>query len=69
DQQNRMGLAALSAGSDRMKRILDQHREIVAAVRRRDAAEAEALIGRHLDETLRLLRRASAAHVPQSSSS
>ncbi|HET7121139.1 MAG TPA: GntR family transcriptional regulator [Solirubrobacterales bacterium] len=69
DQQNRMGLAALSAGSDRMKRILDQHREIVAAVRRRDAAEAEALIGRHLDETLRLLRRASTAHVPQSSSS
>lgn len=61
DQQNRMGLAALSTNSERMQRILEQHRAIVAAVRRRDAAEAEALIDRHLDETLRLLRRASAS--------
>lgn len=67
DQQNRMGLAAMSAGSDRMRRILDQHRAIVAAVGRRDAAEAEALIDSHLEETLSLLRRA--ARVPQSSSS
>lgn len=57
DQQNRMGLAALSAGSERMERILAQHRSIVAAVQRRDAAEAGLLIDRHLDETLRLLRR------------
>lgn len=69
DQQNRMGLAALSDGAERMNRILEQHREIVAAVDRRDAAEAEALIDRHLDETLRLLRRASAAQLAQSSSS
>jgi DNA-binding GntR family transcriptional regulator len=69
DQQNRMGLAALSVGSERMERILTQHREIVAAVRGRDAAEAETLIDRHLDETLRLLRRASASDLTQSSSS
>ncbi|OJU85836.1 MAG: hypothetical protein BGO11_17630 [Solirubrobacterales bacterium 70-9] len=67
DQQQRMGLAAMSAGSDRMQRILDQHREIVAAVARRDTDEAAALIDRHLEETLELLRRA--ARVAQSSSS
>lgn len=69
DQQNRMGLAALSAGSRRMRRILEQHRAIVAAVGRRDASEARELIDRHLDETLGLLRRAAAARPPQSSSS
>lgn len=69
DQQNRMGIAALSAGSERMQRILEQHRAIVAAVRRRDAVEAGALMKRHLDETLRLLRRASSAQLAQSSSS
>ncbi len=69
DQQNRMGLAALSARSERMEQILTQHRAIAAAVRRRDAAEAEALIDRHLDESLRLLRRASASGLTQSSSS
>jgi DNA-binding GntR family transcriptional regulator len=57
DQQNRMGLAALSASSERMERILAQHRAIVAAVRRHDGVEAELLIDRHLDETLQLLRR------------
>lgn len=69
DQQNRMGLAALGTSSDRMERILEQHRAIVAAVRQRDAAEAEALIDHHLDETLRLLRRASPSGLTQSSSS
>jgi DNA-binding GntR family transcriptional regulator len=59
DQQNRMGLAALSAGSERTRRIIDQHRAIVAAVRRRDSAQAESLIDHHLDETLHLLRRTS----------
>lgn len=68
DQQNRMGLAALSASSERMERILEQHRAIVAAVRQRDAVEAEALIDRHLDETLRLLRRASLGPAQSSSS-
>ena len=59
DQQNRMGLATLSAGSERTRRIIEQHRAIVAAVRRRDSAQAESLIDQHLDETLRLLRRTS----------
>jgi DNA-binding GntR family transcriptional regulator len=69
DQQNRMGIAALSANDERTQRILEQHRAIAAAVGRRDAAEAEALIDRHLDETLRLLRRTSVSPRPQSSSS
>lgn len=68
DQQNRMGLAALNAGAERMNRILTQHREIVAAVDRRDAAAAATLIDRHLEETLHLLRRASALDRSQSSS-
>jgi DNA-binding GntR family transcriptional regulator len=68
DQQGRMGLRALSAGADRMARILDQHRAIAAAVAKGDAAEADALIATHLEETLRLLRRASAVGPPQSSS-
>jgi DNA-binding GntR family transcriptional regulator len=69
DQQNRMGLAALSAGSGRMERIIEQHRGIIAAVERRDATEAESLIDRHLDATLHLLRRASVSNLSQSSSS
>jgi DNA-binding GntR family transcriptional regulator len=69
DQQNRMGLAALSAGSERTRRILDQHRAIVAAVERRDAGAARDLIESHLDETLSLLRRAAPARPAQSSSS
>jgi DNA-binding GntR family transcriptional regulator len=69
DQQNRMGLAALSAGSERMERIIEQHRGIVGAVERGDPAEAESLIDRHLDETLNLLRRASVPDPSQSSSS
>lgn len=69
DQQNRMGLAALGAGPERTRRILDQHRAIVAAVGRRNADEADVLIDRHLEETLGLLRRAAAARPPQSSSS
>lgn len=67
DQQNRMGLAALSAGSERIERILAQHREIAAAVHQRDAAAANRLIDRHLEETLRLLRRTSALAQPSSS--
>jgi DNA-binding GntR family transcriptional regulator len=68
DQQNRMGLAALG-GEGRMARIVGEHRAIVAAVRAGEAEEAEALIERHLEETLRLLRRASAASVAAQSSS
>lgn len=69
DQQNRMGLAALGAGSERTSRILAQHRAIADAVERRDAVEAGELIDRHLEETLGLLRRAAAARPAQSSSS
>ena len=69
DQQNRMGLAALNAGAERMNQILEQHRAIVETVDQRDAAGAESLIEHHLDETLRLLRRTSASQPPQSSSS
>jgi DNA-binding GntR family transcriptional regulator len=68
DQQHRMGLAAIS-GEGRMARIIDEHRAIVAAVEAGDPERAEALIERHLEETLRLLRRSSAAAAaPQSSS-
>jgi DNA-binding GntR family transcriptional regulator len=69
DQQSRMGLAALSAGADRMARILEQRRGIVAAVGEGDAEKAEVLIDRHLEKTLRLLRRASSPPLTQSSSS
>jgi DNA-binding GntR family transcriptional regulator len=69
DQQNRMGLAALSTGADRMARIVDQHRAIAAAVAASHKADAEGLIDRHLEETLRLLRRASASALDQSSAS
>ena len=69
DQQNRMGLAALSEGAERMDRILRQHRAIVAAVAKGDGGKADTLIERHLDETLRLLRRASIPDLSQSSSS
>lgn len=68
ERQNRMGIAALGADTERMNRILGQHRAIVAAVEGGDASEAEALIDRHLDETLRLLRRASAPDLAQNPS-
>lgn len=71
DQQNRMGLAALSRSADRTARILKEHRAIVKAVTKGDPAAAEKLIERHLEETHRLLRRASLSKSPlrQSSSS
>jgi DNA-binding GntR family transcriptional regulator len=71
DQQNRMGLAALSRSDDRIARILKEHRAIVKAVTKGEPAAAEALIEAHLEETHRLLRRASQSRSPlrQSSSS
>jgi DNA-binding GntR family transcriptional regulator len=71
DQQNRMGLAALSRSEDRTARILKEHRAIVNAVTEGDPAAAENLIEAHLEETHRLLRRASLSKSPlrQSSSS
>jgi DNA-binding GntR family transcriptional regulator len=71
DQQNRMGLAALSRSDDRIALILKEHRAIVKAVTKGDPAAAEKLIERHLEETHRLLRRASLSKSPlrQSSSS
>src|ERR1700733_124083 len=44
DQQNRMGLAALSRSDDRITRILKEHRAIVKAVTKGEPAAAEALI-------------------------
>jgi DNA-binding GntR family transcriptional regulator len=71
DQQNRMGLAALSRSEDRTTRILKEHRAIVKAVTKGEPVAAEALIEAHLEETHRLLRRASLSKSPlrQSSSS
>lgn len=71
DQQNRMGLAALSRSDDRIARILKEHRAIVKAVTKGEPVAAEALIEAHLEETHRLLRRASLSKSPlrQSSSS
>lgn len=71
DQQNRMGLAALSRSDDRIARILKEHRAIVKAVTKGEPAAAEALIEAHLEETHRLLRRASLSKssLRQSSSS
>jgi DNA-binding GntR family transcriptional regulator len=71
DQQNRMGIAALSRSDDRTARILKEHRAIVKAVTKGDPAAAEALIEAHLEETHHLLRRASLSKSPlrQSSSS
>ena len=71
DQQNRMGLAALSRSDDRIARILKEHRAIVKAVTKGEPAAAKALIEAHLEETHRLLRRASLSRSPlrQSSSS
>jgi DNA-binding GntR family transcriptional regulator len=71
DQQNRMGIAALSRSDDRTARILKEHRAIVKAVTKGDPSAAEALIEAHLEETHRLLRRASLSKSPlrQSSSS
>jgi DNA-binding GntR family transcriptional regulator len=71
DQQNRMGIAALSRSDDRTARILKEHRAIVKAVTKGDPVAAEALIEAHLEETHRLLRRASLSKSPlrQSSSS
>lgn len=69
DQQNRMGLAALSRSDDRIARILKEHRAIVKAVTKGEQAAAEALIEAHLEETHRLLRRASLARSPLRQSS
>jgi DNA-binding GntR family transcriptional regulator len=69
DQQNRMGLAALSRSEDRTARILKEHRAIVKAVTKGEPAAAEALIEAHLEETHRLLRRASLSKSPLRQSS
>jgi DNA-binding GntR family transcriptional regulator len=56
DRQARMGIAALARSDDRLRQIVDEHAEIVAAVSNGDAATATETLKTHLGETLRLLR-------------
>ena len=55
DRQSRMGIAAIARDAGRSRSILAEHRELVAAVTARKPSDALAIIGRHLDNTLRLL--------------
>jgi DNA-binding GntR family transcriptional regulator len=55
DRQSRMGIAAIARDASRSRSILAEHRDLVAAVTARKPSDALAIIGRHLDGTLRLL--------------
>ena len=55
DQQSRMGLSAIARDERRTALILEEHTRLVAALGRRDVADASAIIDAHLSETLRLL--------------
>jgi DNA-binding GntR family transcriptional regulator len=55
DRQSRMGIAAIARDAGRSRSILAEHRDLVAAVTARKPSDALAIIGRHLDGTLRLL--------------
>lgn len=55
DRQGRMGIAAIARDAGRSRSILAEHRELVTAVTARKPSDAVAIIGRHLDNTLRLL--------------
>jgi DNA-binding GntR family transcriptional regulator len=55
DRQGRMGIAAIARDAGRSRSILAEHRELVTAVTARKPSDALAIIGRHLDNTLRLL--------------
>jgi DNA-binding GntR family transcriptional regulator len=59
DRQSRMGLVAIARDGTRIDRIIAEHRELAHAVTAGDAKEALAIIDRHLDATLTLLRGAS----------
>lgn len=55
DRQLRMGLAAIARDSARIRRIIDEHKAIVAAVAAGDAPRAKDRLNAHLNETLALL--------------
>jgi DNA-binding GntR family transcriptional regulator len=61
DRQGRMGLAAISRDARRTAEIVDEHRELAAAVDARHPTRAMELIDRHLEGTLRLLLPGSIA--------
>lgn len=56
DRQSRMGLAAIARDEDRTRRILAEHRELLAAIAAGDPA-ADEILERHLAGTLAVLRR------------
>ncbi|MCW3001367.1 MAG: GntR family transcriptional regulator [Conexibacter sp.] len=61
DRQSRMGLAALARDEDRTGQILQEHRELAAAVTARDEELARSIVDRHLRGTLTLLLGGSPA--------
>jgi DNA-binding GntR family transcriptional regulator len=58
DRQSRMGLAALARDARRMTQIVEEHRDLVAAVAETTPGRAVRAIERHLAGTLKLLRSA-----------
>jgi DNA-binding GntR family transcriptional regulator len=58
DRQSRMGLAALARDARRMTQIVEEHRDLVAAVAETTPGRAVRTIERHLAGTLKLLRSA-----------
>jgi len=64
DRQSRMGLAALARDERRMTQIVDEHRDLVAALAEPSPTRAVRTIERHLAGTLRLLRTDSAPPRP-----
>jgi DNA-binding GntR family transcriptional regulator len=55
DRQIRMGIRAVAYSSERMKRVLEEHRAIVVALEEADADELKKSIHEHLNATLAIL--------------
>jgi DNA-binding GntR family transcriptional regulator len=60
DRQTRMGLAALSRDGARLQTIMTEHRALLGALRAGDP-DAGAILARHLEATLALLRNGPAS--------
>jgi DNA-binding GntR family transcriptional regulator len=56
DRQVRMGLRAVAGSDDRVRRVVQEHRRIVAAVGAGDPEDARAAVAAHLAWTLEALR-------------
>jgi DNA-binding GntR family transcriptional regulator len=56
DRQQRMVSTSLLRARDRIASILAEHREIADAIRHGDLERAQAVLGRHLQSTLELVR-------------